>query len=46
MSNINWKEIIAFILRQIADGLDKQDAVTKAANKFGISKSDIWSNLK
>lgn len=46
MSNINWKEIIAFILRQIANGLDKQEAVSKAANKFGISKNDIWSNFK
>ena len=46
MSNINWKEIIAYVLRLIADGLDKQDAISKAASKFNISKNDITRNFK
>lgn len=46
MADINWKEIIAYILRLIADGLDKQDAISKAASKFNISKNDITRNFK
>ena len=30
MANINWTEIIAYILRLIADGLDKKDAINNA----------------
>jgi len=46
MANINWKEVIAYILRLIADGLDKKDAIDNAANKFNISKNDITKNFK
>lgn len=46
MADINWKEIIAYILRLIADGLDKQDAISKASSKFNISKNDITRNFK
>ena len=34
MANINWSEIIAYILRLIADGLDKKDAINSAVKKF------------
>ena len=46
MANINWKEVIAYVLRLIADGLDKQDAIGKASNKFNISKNDITKNFR
>jgi len=46
MSSINWKEIIAFILRQVADGIDKQSAISKASSKFNVSKKDIFNNFK
>jgi hypothetical protein len=43
MSNINWKEVVAFVLRLVADGLDKKDAISKAASKFNVPKSKISS---
>jgi hypothetical protein len=46
MADINWKEVIAYVLRLIADGLDKQDAIEKASNKFNISKNDITKNFR
>ena len=46
MANINWTEVIAYILRLIADGLDKKDAIDNAASKFNISKNDITKNYK
>ena len=46
MANINWSEIIAYILRLIADCLDKKDAVNNAAKKFNISKDDIFKKFK
>lgn len=46
MANINWTEIIAYILRLIADGLDKKDAINNASSKFNISKDDITRNFK
>jgi len=45
MSDINWKEVIAEVLRLIADGLDKQSAVKKVASKFGVSVSQIKGKL-
>jgi hypothetical protein len=45
MSSINWKEVIAFVLRQIANGLDKENAVLKASSKFNISKKSIFSKI-
>ena len=46
MANINWTEIIAYILRLIADGLDKKDAINNASSKFNISKNDITKYFK
>ena len=46
MANINWTEVIAYILRLIADGLDKKDAINNASSKFNISKDDILKNFK
>lgn len=46
MADINWREIIAYILRLIADGLDKKEAISKAASIFKISKSDITKKFK
>ena len=39
--DINWKEVIAFILRLIADGLEKEVAIKKAASHFGLSVSAV-----
>lgn len=46
MANINWTEIIAYILRLIADGLDKKDAINNASSKFNISKDEITRNFR
>ena len=45
MADINWKDIIAYILRLIATGLKKEEAITKAITKFGISKKDIIKKI-
>lgn len=42
MANINWTPIILYILEIIFGGKSKDDAVKKAAAKFGVSESDIW----
>ena len=39
--DINWKEIIAYILRLIADGLEKDKAIKNASSKFGVSEKSI-----
>ena len=41
LSDFDWKKLIALILRWIADGLSKEEAVAKAAKKFGVSTSSI-----
>ena len=46
MANINWTEIIAYILRLIADGLDKKDAINNASSKLNISKDEITRNFR
>ena len=46
MANINWTEVIAYILRLIADGLDKKDAINNASSKFNISKDEITRNFR
>ncbi len=46
MANINWSEIIAYILRLIADGLDKKDAINNAVKKFNISENEITKKFK
>ena len=45
MAEINWSEIIAFILRLIADGLDKNEAIARASKRFGVSVSGIKSRM-
>ena len=45
MSDINWKKVIAEVLRLIAEGLDKETATKKVASKFGVSVSQIMSKL-
>jgi hypothetical protein len=45
MSNINWKEVVAYVLRLIADGLDKKEAISKASLKFAVPKKSIFSKL-
>jgi uncharacterized protein YoaH (UPF0181 family) len=42
MSFIDWLKIIAEILRLIAEGMSKNDAVSAAAKKFGVSEGSIW----
>lgn len=43
--SIDWKKVIAYILRLIADGLDKDDAIDKAAKHFGVSVSSIKNHM-
>jgi hypothetical protein len=45
MNNINWKEVVAFVLRAIANGLDKTEAISQASVKFGISQNDIKNKI-
>ena len=42
MSLANWLRIIAEIIKLIADGLPKDQAVSQVARKFGVSESEIW----
>ena len=46
MSSINWKKIVAEVLRLIADGLDKSEAVKRIANKFDISVNELMKRIK
>ena len=46
MADINWNEVIAYILRLIADGLEKEKAINKTINKFGISKNELIKKIK
>lgn len=43
MSAADWVKLIAEILKLIADGMSKNDAVAKMARKYGVSESSIWS---
>ena len=45
MGDINWKAIIAEVLRLIAEGLDKHDAIKKVASKFGVSTNQIMKRI-
>lgn len=42
MSLKDWLEIIAWILKKIAEGMPKSEAVSLAASRFGVSSADIW----
>ena len=39
--NLTLKEITAYILRLIADGLEKDKAIKNASSKFGVSEKSI-----
>lgn len=38
----DWLEIIAWILKKMAEGMPKSEAVSLASARFGVSISDIW----
>lgn len=40
---IEWVKIVAEIIEMIAEGLSKDEAVSKAAKKYGVSSSDIYN---
>ncbi len=42
MSDIDWLKIIAFILRLIADGLDKNEAISKVASHLTRFHCPRW----
>jgi hypothetical protein len=42
MSLKDWLEIIAWILKKIAEGMPRSEAVSLASSRFGVSTSDIW----
>lgn len=44
MSIVDWIKIIAEILKLIAEGMSKEDAVDKTAQKFNVSASSIWKH--
>lgn len=46
MNDIDWKNVIAYVLRAIADGLTKEEAASKAATAFSISEDNIINKLK
>ena len=46
MENINWTEVICFVLRLIADGLSQKDAVNKAAMKFNVRPDEVIRHWK
>ena len=45
-NNIEWAKVIAYVLRLIADGLDKNKAVSQTSDFFNISKESIIEKLK
>lgn len=42
MSIWSWVEIIAKILLLIAEGMSKEEAVSKVSAEFGVPESEIW----
>lgn len=45
MGVANWLKIIGQILIWIAEGLSKDDAISKASAKFGVSASEIRKRM-
>ncbi len=45
MGNIDWFEVIRFVLDLIEKGLSKDEAAEKIADKFNVSKQDILNKL-
>lgn len=44
MAMVQWIKIIIAILELIAEGADKQTAVSRVAQRFGVSESSIWNH--
>ena len=44
MAAVQWIKIIIAILELIAEGADKQTAVSRVARRFGVSESSIWNH--
>lgn len=42
---MNWAEIEAFVLRLIADGLAKNEAIERAVSHFGVSANAIRNKI-
>lgn len=42
MTALDWITIILEVIRLIAGGMSKADAVSSAADLFGVSESEIW----
>ncbi|MRH41260.1 hypothetical protein GH741_01065 [Aquibacillus halophilus] len=45
MGATSWLIIIAHVFLLLAEGMSKSDAVSKASERFGVSKSEIFSRL-
>lgn len=45
MSIVNWIRIIIFILTLIAEGMSKDDAISKASERFGVTIDDIKRHM-
>ena len=44
MSVIKWMIIIAKIIKLIAEGMSKPEAVAKAASMFNVCEKEIWKH--
>ena len=44
MAAVQWIKIIIAILELIAEGADKQTAVSRVAQRFGVSENSIWNH--
>ena len=42
MRKKDWVKILLLILKYIADGYSKSEAVARAARKYSISEEEIW----
>lgn len=42
---MNWVKIIIYILILIAEGINKERAISKASNLFGVSIREIKKHL-
>ena len=44
MAMVQWIKIIISILELIAEGADKQTAVSRVAQRFGVIENSIWNH--
>ena len=42
MTALDWIKIILEVIKLIAEGMSKADAVGSVASRFGVSESEIW----